>query len=96
MISEFIMPGVVTVCASIILSIITICGRKKNQSEEKIGLYSEEFIEKIITKEYLRSHLPNDWDEYPGENEKKDTEEFIQYINSGILNKFDGGKKTVW
>ena len=45
----------------------------------------EMLVNKIATHEYPKNYMPNDYDEYPGELEKVDTEEYMDFVDSGIL-----------
>ncbi len=42
-------------------------------------------LEKIVTGEYTKTTLPNNYPEYPGELEETDAREYLEFIDSGIL-----------
>lgn len=55
------------------------------EKENKNSTYATIFIEMINSLMYKKQVLNNDYPEYPGELEKRDTEEFIEYLSCGIL-----------
>lgn len=55
---------------------------------EKVS-YAELLIKMIKSFQYKKEVLDNDYPEYHGELEQKDTNEFIDFLDMGILCKFD-------
>lgn len=55
------------------------------EKEIKNSTYASIFIELINSLSYRKQVLDNDYPEYPGELEEKDTNEFVDYLSSGIL-----------
>ena len=59
----------------------------KEKSQKNIS-YSSLLIEMINSLHYKKEVLDNDFPEYPGELEKQDTKEYINFLDEGILSKF--------
>lgn len=55
--------------------------------------YGQILIEMIKSLKFKKTTLGNDYPEYPGTLEQTDTNEFIDYLETGILEKFDDKSK---
>ena len=54
--------------------------------------YADILIAMINSLGYMKSVLVNDYPEYHGQLEKNDTDEFIDFLDTGILNKFESNR----
>ena len=78
----------VMVLLAIAVGLFVCVARYAKYVKERYNIsYSELLIGMIKRAEYVKAVLPNDYPDYPGELEDKDTEEFISYLKSGILKK---------
>lgn len=64
---------------------------KKNTDDNKPQyiIYDEELIKRIVFPFYFQESLPNRSDIFYGKHEKKDNEEFTQFLNTDILQTFN-------
>lgn len=74
----------ITVLLGIVLGSIRYFFYKKPQKERENA--GQELLRKIATHEYTKSTMPNNYPEYPGELENTDAQEYLEFVDSGILN----------
>lgn len=63
-----------------------------SEKKAKNVSYADILIAMINTFKYKKNVLVNDYPEYHGELEKNDTNEFIDFLDTGILNKFESNR----
>ena len=68
------------------ISIAKFIAAEKNCSNVS---YSKILVEMIKTLKYKKEVLNNDYPEYHGELEKVDADEYIAFLDTGILSKFN-------
>lgn len=84
-IKEFAFLVLFVLLVSFAISIIKIYVNKIQNGMK----HSVEFIKKISSKAYKKEVLTNNYPPYFGDLEEKDTEEFIAYLHTNIIEKID-------
>lgn len=83
---------IVIICATLGLGMVLGCLQyrmdKKNAHKKRAGFFGKMLIARIQSEEYTKPVMGNDYDSYPGNLEEQDTAEFIQFLTSGVLQRF--------
>jgi len=66
------------------LSVVRFIIRTKGENNSTYGAL---LIQMIKAPKYYKDVMPNDYPEYPGAVEEKDTKEYVSYLQSGILER---------
>ena len=77
---------VLVIAIAILISVVKFIISEKKTKEVS---YSELLIQMIKSLKYKKDVLNNNYPPYTGELESKDTNEYIDFLDTGILQKFD-------
>ena len=83
--NEFVLILFVVAIGILVSVVKYIVNEKKSQKTT----YSDVLIRMIKAVLYKKSVLDNDYPNYPGELEKKDVDEYVSYLHTGVTKLID-------